>query len=428
MPAFLPPNFCRSGYNASMVRAFALLSFAFFVGLPIGCRQDQPSVATATPLVQIQPPTDAPQLSTQTSSSAPTPPSPTPTAPPPTPLATPTLSATATPIPTTTPIILQNKSDFGDDRSPFTGEIVAKPANLARRPIAVKISNAPPQHVRPQSGLSHADLVYEHVAEGATRFTAIFHSQTPPDLGSVRSARLIDLELPAMYDAALVYSGASIGVSRKLNRVDFNERLLRATSQGFYRTGADKPWEHTLFIHPEQLWLELDDRELNRPPNLNNFMSFSQLPLPGGEPAPVISIRYSSEAVEWRYDPENGRYWRWAGGEPHLDANTNGQLSAANIVVIFAVHQVDDSICEHQVGDECVSPSVSVDLMGSWRAILLRDGMAYAGMWTRPDRHGMLTLQNGAGEPLPFQIGNSWFQVMPAIYENRVTIQQTASD
>ena len=37
-----------------------------------------------------------------------------------------------------------------------------------------------------------------------TRFTAIFYGKLPSRVGPIRSARLIDLELPAMYDAALL--------------------------------------------------------------------------------------------------------------------------------------------------------------------------------------------------------------------------------
>ena len=64
----------------------------------------------------------------------------------------------------------------------------------------------------------------------------------------MRSARLIDIELPAMYDAMLAFSGASVGVNQRLNASDFSDRLLRAAEPGFYRTGdTTKPFEHTLY-------------------------------------------------------------------------------------------------------------------------------------------------------------------------------------
>src|SRR5690606_7442224 len=101
--------------------------------------------------------------------------------------------------------------NFPPDVNPLTGLSVDDPAVLQRRPVLVKISNAPPL-VRPQHGIGQADLVFEHYAEGGlTRFSAIFYSQLPRQAGSIRSARLIDYELVEMYKALLAYSGASNG-------------------------------------------------------------------------------------------------------------------------------------------------------------------------------------------------------------------------
>ena len=54
---------------------------------------------------------------------------------------------------------------------------MAEPSLLQRRPIAVKISDAPAKWTRPQSGLGQADLVYEHVTEGSIM---AFGETTPP--------------------------------------------------------------------------------------------------------------------------------------------------------------------------------------------------------------------------------------------------------
>src|SRR5574341_1606427 len=77
--------------------------------------------------------------------------------------------------------------NFPTDVNPLTGLPVDNPAVLNRRPMVVKISNAPPL-VRPQAGIGEADLVYEHYAEGGlTRFSAIFYSHAPERVGSIRS-------------------------------------------------------------------------------------------------------------------------------------------------------------------------------------------------------------------------------------------------
>ena len=327
-----------------------LLSFIFITAC-----NDQPAPTTiaSSPVVAL--PTVAPTASAiDTPTSAPPPPT---LAPVSTTTAVPTALASPTPTLTPTPasVTLITLADFAPDRNPLTGERLADPANLQRRPLAVKISNSPPEFVRPQSGLSHADLVFEHLTEGAiTRFTAVYYGQTPPDIGPIRSARLIDLEIPAMYDSALAYSGVSIGVSRRLNRSDFESRLLRSQDLGYYRTGEEKPWEHTLHGDPAGFWQALDEKGENQPPQLSNNMAFSSEPPLDGQPASGVQIAYKTFAlVEWQYDVENGRYFRWIDGEPHIDANNDEQLSAANVLILYALHQQDVSICEAQSG-RCV--------------------------------------------------------------------------
>ena len=138
------------------------------------------------------------------------------------------------------------------DVNPLTGLRVSDPAALARRPLAAKISNAP-DSVRPQAGIGAADLVFEHYVEGGlTRFTAIFWTHTPPRIGSIRSARLIDLEIPAMYGALLVYSGASEPIRQRIAALPFARRAYEGVTTGaplYFRDPAlDAP--HNLFAVP----------------------------------------------------------------------------------------------------------------------------------------------------------------------------------
>jgi hypothetical protein len=302
--------------------------------------------------------------------------------------------------------------------------LVADPAVLQRRPLAVKIANSPPQYTRPQAGVSQADLVFEHVTEGPiTRFAAIFYSQAPPDIGPIRSARLLDAEIPAMYDAALVFSGAHPEVSRRLFASDIRPRILRSNETGYYRTGEDKPWEHTLHGDPVGFWQALAARGENHAPIFSAVMTFSSEPPAGGATASAITIDYQDwTTAEWRYDETDGRYWRWTDGERHTDANTGRQLSAANVVIVFALHQLDRSICLYATGDVCSNFPTEIQLWGWGEAIIFRDGQQYPAIWKREHRSDMLTFYDSEDNPLPLQIGNTWFQVVPYHYVNPVII------
>ncbi|MFO7539154.1 MAG: DUF3048 domain-containing protein [Chloroflexota bacterium] len=335
----------------------------------------------------------------------------------------------ATATPTTEPepegVSLFTPADFGDDRSPFTGELVEDPEWLNRRPIAVKLSNSPASYTRPQSGLNQSDFVYEHTTEGGiTRFTAIIYSQTPPRMGPIRSARLIDVELPAMYDAALAYSGASTGVNQRLNASDFSGRILRTNEPGYYRTGeTDKPYEHTFYARPEQLWESMEARGQNRRPETGTTLAFTSIPPEGGQPGSRGQIDYNWTLVEWQYDDEDGRYYRWSDGEPHLDGNTLEQVNAANVIIISPLHVQDASICEEIRDGVCSHLSVQIQIWGSGSGLVLRDGQAYNVVWHRDGRSDILSFTDPAGNAFPLQIGNSWVQLIPSWLTDPVLVE-----
>jgi len=325
-------------------------------------------------------------------------------------------------------VILMTVEDFGNDRNRLTGELAENPEDLEQRPLAIKISNSPPGQVRPQSGLNDAAIMVEHLAEGAvTRLTGIFYGNWPEKVGPIRSARLIDLELPAMYDAGLAFSGASVGVSQRLFSSDFRPRIIRSNSEGYYRSGEEnRDIEHTLYANPEGLHDSLAEKDLNTPPNFNTVMTFSSEPPEGGEPATHLTIDYIWEVIEWKYDEENGRYYRWADEEPIYDANDGEQASTANIIVLTPYHVQDPDICEQASKEgECLALSVQIQLWDTGPAILMRDGQQFPVYWHRAGRNDLLTFTDEAGNPVPLQIGNTWLQIVPTWrgYENHIVIE-----
>jgi len=397
-----------------MKRVYANLLITLTALLLVACSEDNPTPTLTIPDVPTEQPAPTQSLPTVVIN-------PTVSNPPPpiietAPTATLAIPPTVTPLITSTPgpITLLAPGDFGENRNPLTGEIVTDAANLDRRPLAIKISNSPPQWVWPQSGINDSDLLFEHITEaGITRFTMIVYSKSPPEVGPIRSGRLIDLELPAMYDAALVYSGSSDGVRHLLFRSDFLSRILLATEPGYYRTGEDEPWEHTLYGTPELLWDNLEEKGQNSRPQFKTFMTFTEEPPAGGQPVSVVTLEYRWELAEWKYDPGRGRFLRWSDGQPHIDANNGEQASAANVVIIIANHVENLSICESLIDGVCQGFSVEIQISGSGPAIVMRDGQRYEGTWQRVNRDEMFTFYGPDGQPLPLQIGNTWFQVIP---------------
>ncbi|MBM3135660.1 MAG: DUF3048 domain-containing protein [Chloroflexi bacterium] len=313
----------------------------------------------------------------------------------PAPVATPTLAATATPTP-------------NPYANPLTGQRVSDPALLQRRPIHVRLGND--AEIRPQSGLSQADLVYEEMMEGAgTRLTAVFLAQDPEAIGPVRSARLVNLELTPQFDAALVHSGASDHTRWLISQskiVDLDEFFNPAPY--YYIEGRD--WRGRLFTSALHLREYLVKRGWEKKVTLQGFVfSPEGAPPPGGTPAQSIAIPYSGgSSVEWQYDSLAGVYRRLVAGKPQVDAGNKQSLTAANVVVIYARHE-DTDIVEDSLG----ATAIRIVLSGEGKAVVCRDGVAVTGRWQRNAPEQLMRFVDATGQPIPFKPGVTWFQIVP---------------
>jgi len=142
--------------------------------------------------------------------------------------------ASATPSPTPTVQL----------RSPFTGE----PVRSLNRVLAVKIDNI--VNARPQTGLTHADIVYVLPVEGGlSRFLAIFSSGYPRVVGPVRSAREDDLEVLRQFGRpAFAYSGATATLLPYIHRTARIVDLYSGITKGYYRDNS-RVVPYNLYAH-----------------------------------------------------------------------------------------------------------------------------------------------------------------------------------
>lgn len=378
------------------------------------------------------PPTSTPPPRVPTSAPAATATTGAPPALEPTVTAAPTLPAPTAELVTPEVVTRFGPNDFPPNVNPLTGQQVSDPAALDRRPIAVKVSQFP-RRVRPQAGLSLADLVFEHYAEvGVTRMTAIFLGNDAPKVGSIRSARLIDIVLAESYDALLVTSGSSAGVLNALSRTNFYDRVI-AEATGYdecpplCREGAEAS-TNNLFASTADLWATASSLGLNSRQSLNG-MAFDPEPPPGGSPVNTVHIDFAVDynVAEWRYDAAEGRYARWVDTDtagqlaPHTDAVNGQQLTAANVVVLYANHVTTDIPEDFGNGGHC---GYEIQVWGSGPARLFRDGQMYDVTWVRFSQTDVIGLVGAGNQIVPLAPGNSWFALVdldsPTTAENGV--------
>lgn len=371
-----------------------------------------PAAPTTSPTSSVPPTTIAITIyapsSTQVPTSSPTPETPAPSA-----TSTPN-SALRSPLPKTTAKLAPNVD-------PFTGLTVSDAAQLNRRPVFIKVANT--AEVRPQSGLSAADIVFEHYSEGGiTRFTALFLANDVTKVGSVRSCRLIDIELPAIFDAALICSGTSPGVKPLMrNSWGFTNNLTMISDFGpfecqgcpMFRTG-DAPIPHNLFGNTIDVRKELTTRGNNQRTTFPGFQ-FDVTPPTVGREATQVDIPYTSGTVGWTYDPTNMVYGRSLVGAPQVDRLTNKQLTVANVIMIYAPH-ITTLIQEDVTG----SQSIEIQLWGQGNAKIVRDGRVIEGQWKRSASTAAFEFVDFDGKQIPLKPGNSWVQLLPVDFKEAI--------
>ena len=323
--------------------------------------------------------------------------------------------------------------------NPLTG-LSTESFRLDRRPLVVKVSNES-NVIRPQTGLSLADHVWEYQLEGLemTRYAAIFYSHAPLTVGSVRSARLVDVEhLVPMYGGILVTSGGSSNradpsgpprIEEILNAQAWANRVV-STSQigGQLAFGPpylvrlsntprrDVPYYHRLFAKPGPIWGYMTERGLNQRPPLGALV-FDDNPPPNGLPTSAVSVDYPGFGPRhiWRYDAATRRWLSWTEDQltaaraerPDVDFLNGRQLAFDNVVLIYAGHTEADF-----VEDEAWQlKSLRINLLWGGRAVLLRDGQRFEGHWRREHAESLMQVFTADGQPLPFKPGAIWYNV-----------------
>jgi hypothetical protein len=300
--------------------------------------------------------------------------------------------------------------------NPLTG-LSANPVTLARRPVAVKISNFPRPSVRPvQSGLTLADVVYEYyIEDGLTRFIAIFYGNDAERAGPVRSARYFDEHIMLMYHSSLVYNDADPRVETYLEESNLKPLLFVPRPDNCPPLCDDPSIEgyNDVFVNTAGVGAFLSD---NSPQKLR-FSAFSPAIniFDGVEKLRVYTVYSIYSYNYWEYDPNSGIYLRYSdaidatGGQAkyaaHIDQLTGQQLAADNVVALLVPHDFkNDYDREDQVFD--------IRLTGSGAAYVFREGRMYQASWERDDLNQLIRLLGNDGKPFPLRPGVTYYQVL----------------
>lgn len=271
--------------------------------------------------------------------------------------------------------------------------------------IAVSIENSP--EVRPQAGLSLADLVIETVTEGGiTRLLAFYQSREARMIGPVRSARPYFLDWAAGFNAPFVHSGGSKEALEKIKNGEtsfknidefFNEKY-------FWRDPAKKA-PHNLFTSTALL------RELVTKKGWSKVATPPGWGFKSDEPANsqtsrireiAIDFSFDPFAVIYRYDEATNSYQRFLGGKLHVDALNDEQIMVKNVIILYTRSSlIDENLL-----------TIDLDILGSGRAVVFRDGGILRTRWRKDTAEAPLKLIDADGSLAELNQGLTWIAVI----------------
>jgi len=306
-------------------------------------------------------------------------------------------SITKTPTPTPTPQLVAN---------PYNGAYV-EPEMAERRAVAVMIENHP--DARPQFGLSLADIVYEMVTEGGiTRFLAIFATNDPAKVGPVRSARTSFLSWVLEYDAAYAHVGGSADALENIKVMGIKDLDQFSNASAYWRDTSRKvAIEHTMYTNVGKLrqlfthkkWSP--ERAAFEPWQFSDDISLSERPESQEEIIP-----YENEyLVRWVYQKNENAYLRKNVNQNAIDASTNKEILAKNVVVL--------KMRTTQIVNSAGKKVAKVETTGKGKGYILQNGKKLEITWQKEAVNKRLKLLLADNSEVRFVRGLIWIAILP---------------
>ncbi len=300
--------------------------------------------------------------------------------------------------------LLEEAADL--PRNPLTNLPLAEQASLEQRVFVVSIDNF--EDARPQSGISEADIMYEVPAEGGiSRLLGLYYQALPEKIGPVRSARPYMVDIARGWQGVFVHCGGSEDALSYLSRGTVNSINEMAYSSYFWRDNQ-RYMPHNLYTSSPELYRYLDDREYQSGQTVPafTFAASDWQPPETAEAAEIISITYPYNDNLYVYNQTTQLYARTIDEEPHIDANNNRQIQAANIIVQKVNSRTLDNVGR-----------LGIDMVGSGEALFFSRGLMQVGSWECASLDEATYFYDAAGNPWQLNSGQTWIQVTDAPVE-----------
>lgn len=342
-----------------------------------------------------------------------------------------TTTAKPTPTPTVTPSPSPTDSPYAVN--PLTGIQDMDKANVGKRSAAVSINNHPA--ALPSRGITLADAIYEFETEGGqTRMLALFSNiSAMPEVGSLRSARIIACDLSAGTNSIFVHYGKNARVpdyvkNNGIDHIDGNN-YSKGSDQSvdgqitlpdgiyFWRDAvwlSQRALEHTAVTNGANVLRAISDLSISLEgdtPSLFNFTTTPSAAFASGTDCNTLVVYFSTNNDDstFTYNPDVKLYAKSEYGEPQTDETTGGQIMVKNVVTLFA------NIKSH--GDTTIDAYLTDGGTGYYAS----EGKIIEINWSKAGPHDPIVLTDKAGNPIQVNAGKSYINVVRNSVSSKTT-------
>lgn len=300
-------------------------------------------------------------------------------------------------------IVITGPGSFSGESGPKSSIAGIDCENALRRPITVMLAGDP--EVRPLSGISQADMVFEMpvTPDGITRFMALFQCENPKEIGSIRSAREDFIPLVAGFGAVYAHWGGEQEALAKLDAgiVD-NIDAMKYEGTVFYRKSS-MPRPHNGFTNIDLLLDKATSLGYDLQDTFQGYLHAKEgVKRNLSNTVDTIDVNYPDQyAVQWRYDEKTNSYARSRGGLPEKDANSGDVVRAKMVVVMKTSSRVLNK------------DYISVSVVGEGEAVIYQNGVRTTGKWKKDpvQLSAKLYFYDGSGQEIKFVPGKIWVEI-----------------
>ncbi|WP_165916165.1 DUF3048 domain-containing protein [Marinisporobacter balticus] len=289
--------------------------------------------------------------------------------------------------------------------SPISG-MYAKEENIHKRPFAVMFDNQ--SKARPQAGLDQAEIVYEILAEGnITRYMAIFLTNEPNLIGPVRSARPYFLDKAMEFDALYVHDGGSPQALKDIKNLKIGDISAQSRGKDIFWRKNHKVRPHNEYTNAAAIRKAAMQSHYRENVDFDTYIFNDEDQKNGGSSLTYVKMPYSKTyKPNFKYNEEDGLYYRYINKEPHLDEGSKNHLTAKNIIIQKAQTKVIDNEGRREI-----------NLVGKGEGLFITKGEICKVTWEKKSRRAITRFFYEDGEEIKFNPGITWMEVIPSNFE-----------